>query len=378
MNSKLYQALENCLEALEKGQTLEAVLKRYPDLAPELRPILEASFLARTSGRNPAPQDVLRRSRARLLQHAAQLRESRRPASRRLGIPAFSRLTITLMLVAILALSSTGLVSASSGALPGDQLYPVKRTWEGVRLLLIFSPGGRDILESEYEQERLDEIDELLARGRSAPISFSGLVTKQQDGKWLVSGIPVALIASSRLPSGPITDGAPVMVTGLTRADGLVEAQEIQLLEPGVRLPPFEPSENGDHGNDDQESSPGSAPVAVETPASSGSGSQGSEPDHTSYKFSGVVESMQDQIWNINGQSVSVAQAEIDGDVTVGSLVKFEGYYDSTGHFIVTKIEVKSSNDSPKGDQSGSSSSEGDSSGPGGGDDGGSGSDDGH
>ena len=41
--NNLYEALEICLKDLEKGADLESVLFRYPDLADELRPILEAS-----------------------------------------------------------------------------------------------------------------------------------------------------------------------------------------------------------------------------------------------------------------------------------------------------------------------------------------------
>ncbi|MBI3739338.1 MAG: hypothetical protein HY258_09865, partial [Chloroflexi bacterium] len=172
MNNKLYDALENSLSALEQGQELDAVLARYPDLAAELRPMLETSLHARTMSGVPVSGDVQRRGRSRLLQRAAEMREAKK--SKRRIIPMFPRMALTLGLVGVLVLSSTGLVSASSGALPGDQLYPVKRTWEGVRLLFVFNPGGRDLLESQYEQERLDEIDELLAKGRSASVIFAG------------------------------------------------------------------------------------------------------------------------------------------------------------------------------------------------------------
>jgi hypothetical protein len=346
VNNKLYDALENCLQALERGQTAETALKRYPDLAQELRPLIEASIRARTLGKVSIPVDVQRRGRTRLLQYAAQLRESGRSSGRR-TMPAFSRVAIVLGLASIFVLSSTGLVGASSGALPGDQLYPVKRTWEGLRLFFVVNPGDRDILESKYEQERLDEIDELLTKGRSAPISFFGLVTKQQNGQWLISGIPVSITASTRLPADAISDGAPVLVIGLTLENGVVEAQEIQLLQPGVRLPPFEPSEEDDRHN----SVP--APIVAETPSVPEDKSQPGGDEHKSYQFSGVVESMEDGVWNINGQPVTVDQAQINGKIMVGSVVKFEGYYDQNGQFIVTKIEAKSNRSPSKGDGNG-------------------------
>ncbi len=350
MNNKLYDALENSLSALEEGQDLDAVLARYPDLAKQLRPMLETSLHARTMGGAAVSSDIQRRGRSRLLQRAAEMREAKR--SKRRVIPMFSRMALTLGLVGVLVLSSTGLVNASSGSLPGDQLYPVKRTWEGVRLFFVFSPGGRDLLESQFEQERLDEIDELLAKGRSISVVFSGLVTRQQDGQWLISGIPVQVSAATRLPAQVIPSGAPVMVTGLTREDGIVEAQEIQLLQAGASLPPLEPSERNNSEGEHGDSNPAPTSQVILTPRAPvpETGSNQNEQEHHSYEFSGVVQSVQDGIWVINGQTVSVNQADIKGNIAVGSYVKFEGYYDVNGIFVVTRIELKSGSGTSKGD----------------------------
>jgi hypothetical protein len=43
MNNQLYEALEYCLHAIEDGASPEAVLGRYPELAKELRPLIERS-----------------------------------------------------------------------------------------------------------------------------------------------------------------------------------------------------------------------------------------------------------------------------------------------------------------------------------------------
>jgi hypothetical protein len=337
MMTEIYDALDDCLNALERGQALEAALVRYPELADQLRPLLVASLMARGSSRLHVSTDVRRRGRARLLQQASILAESK-AAVRRPMIPIFPRVAITAALVAALVLTSTGLVSAASATLPGQELYPVKRTWESVRLLFVFTPEQRDLLESDYEQERLNEISQLLGRRLAAPISFSGLLSKRSDGQWLISGIRVSVTASTTLPSVPIADGAPVTVTGTTRDDGLVEAQQITVLEPGSALPPFEPSENHDQssgGSGEDGSTIGR--VGSATP-------QSPEPDseRASYQFSGVVESVQGNIWRINGQPVYVDGAQIKGKVRIGTIVKFEGYYGADGRFIVTRIEAAS------------------------------------
>jgi uncharacterized protein DUF5666/uncharacterized protein DUF5667 len=342
--TELYDALENCLEALERGASLDQALTRYPALADQLRPLLAVSLMARSASRLHVPADIRRRGRVRLLQKSDDLSQSRRGRSRIISF--FPRMALTGMLVGVLALTSTGLVSASSSALPGQQLYPVKRTWESLRLWLVFNPEQRDVLESTFEQERLDETYELLGLQESAPITFSGLLARRSDGAWQISGIPVAVTASTRLPAGPISVGAPVTVSGTTRPDGSVEATEIRFLQPGSSLPPLEPSENQEQDNEGSAASnSGTIPVpqGLASAVTPQPNSPRAETQHISYQFSGVLQSMQGSVWRINGQSVYVDAAQISGTIQVGAIVRFQGYYSNDGRFIVTTLQAKSS-----------------------------------
>ena len=235
MSKKLINALDSCLEALEKGETLEIALARFPGLAAELRPMLETSLRARNLGGYPVSNDVQRQGRSRLLQLSADIQKTKH-APRRTWLYNLRPLTMTLLLV-IFFLSSTGLVRASSSALPGDNLYPVKRTWEGMRLFFTFTNEGRENLEMEYENERLEETDDLLAEGRTASITFSGSVTVQSDIQWIVSGIPVSISAQTILPGEPVTIGSFVTVYGRTTQDGYVDAQSIQIVPVGTPIP---------------------------------------------------------------------------------------------------------------------------------------------
>lgn len=323
--SDLYDALEECLQALEQGQALDLTLARYGELATELRPLLEISLQARSLSAFPIPSDIQRRGRARLLQHASRLRQStRRPRSLLSLLP---RLALVLAIVAIL-LSSIGLVNASAGALPGDRLYSVKRTWESLRLRLAFHPAEREFLKSRFEQERLDEIGELLARGRTARIEFSGLITELHGERWQISGIPLLITPTTRLPVEAIAEGALIWVSGMTRPDGVVEAFEIRLLSPAVSSS-WRPSEE-----EHEEETPAPTPIPP-TPEE--------EQERTIYRFTGLVQTMQGNVWNIGGQMVYVDQAEIYGKVVPGALVECEGYYDASGRFVAMKIEVKES-----------------------------------
>ncbi len=333
MNEKLYEALEVCLNALETGADIEAVLNLYPQLADELRPLLDASVQARSLALPAVPEAAMQRGRARVLGHAVEMRRVALKPRQRWSMFAFPRLATSLVIAFILLLSGTGLVSASNGALPGDNLYSVKRSWEDLRLFFMFSPEQRVGLESEFEQERLDEISTLLAKGRKETIAFAGLVTAQSSQEWQVSGITVMLTSSSHMPADTVPVGAPVMVIGHTNAQGFVEVDTLETLGPGASLPPLEPSQM-EASNSEEQQSQGNAVNGNQQPEQLG---------NTTYDFQGVVESKNGNIWTINGQPVNVEFAENRSPVSTGVLVEFEGYYSVNGQFIATKIEVKSS-----------------------------------
>ena len=334
MNS-LNDALQECLAAIDNGQSLETVLERYPGRADELRQLIEAAEAARAAGAFAIPDSLHGRGRVRVLRHAAQIRTARSARRQRI-IGPLPRVAISLVLVVILVLTSTRLVSASSGALPGDQLYSVKRSWEDLQLFFVFKSEAHQLLESRFTQERLDETSRLLGQGRAVPIAFSGLVMHQQDGTWLVSGIRVSITASTVMPSRPIGASEPVTITGVTGSDGTVVAQQVELLQPGVALPPLEPSGN------EVEATDGGVPAVGGQQGSTGPGGQPSSTTSPvpSYRFSGVVGSMQGSAWVINGQPVYVDQAQITGTVKVGAIVTFQGYYSANGRFEVTQLDV--------------------------------------
>jgi len=237
----LFDTLEICLQELETGADLETVLARYPDLARELRPILKASMATRMMS-VPAPSlEVVRRGRAKVLQHALEMREGKLAPRKRM-IPIFQRLAISFALTAVFLTTGTGLVGASSSALPGEKLYPLKLTWENVRLFFTFNNEYRESLENSFEDERLKEVSELLSEGKDETIRFAGLYT-QVNGIVYVSGIHIVILDTSILPIQPLQTGMAVIVTGHTNAQKFVDVESIELLPVGSAVPTGEPLE---------------------------------------------------------------------------------------------------------------------------------------
>jgi len=239
--SNLHDILETCLQAMENGADFETVLARYPEQAEELRPILQASINAKKMAVPEPSADVVRRNRAKLLQHAAQMREDRDQPVKRNWNLFQNRLAITFFLFIIFLYGGTGIVSASSDAIPGDVLYPVKRGWEGVSLSFTFDVDDRDALASEQENERLREIDELFALGMSANVDFAGVVTSQRNDAWQIAQITVVVTPQTQLPDGSVHVGLAVRVYGYTRSDGVVVADRIEYLPVNSALPGIVP-----------------------------------------------------------------------------------------------------------------------------------------
>ena len=235
--TNLYEVLEICLQDIEQGADIETVLFRYPDLAEELRPILETSMDAGNIAVPPPSIDVVQRNRAKILQHASQMREAKAKSSQRSWFVSLRRLAVTLAVVAALFVSSTGLVRAASTTLPGDHLYPVKRTWEDMLVAFTFNVQQRDALEVEHENERLQELQELFAEKRSAPVDFSGSVTSQSGTEWVISGVTVMISAQTEIRDQGIGVGSPVRVKGQTQSTNIVLAERIELLPSSAILP---------------------------------------------------------------------------------------------------------------------------------------------
>ena len=340
--NNIYDALEYGLRALEDGADLNSVLARYPEFADELRPILEASIAAREmAAAGPSP-DGMQRGRAKLSQRAAELREASAPPPRRV-LPVFQRLSLALSIAVVFLLSGTGLVRAAAVALPGEGLYPVKRTWEGVRLFFVFDAKLREALESEYEDERLEEVGELLTEGRYETIQFAG-VYMDVNGVAYVSGIRVVIVDATQLPAGDLRSGAAVIVTGHTNAEGFVEVEFLELLPAGTVVPVGNPVKV--ESETESNESPGSGSGGESSQGSeneAGSSGEGAGPEVRNFQMEGTVSAVSGETLVVNGQTVYLNQPEIKGVIVIGATVKVEGYFAEDGRFIVTKIEVEES-----------------------------------
>ena len=155
--------------------------------------------------------------------------------------------------------------------------------------------------------------------GHDNESKFTGTVERLPSGgfvgDWTVAGRTVHVSSATRIneEDGHITVGAVVKVEGQSRADGSVDAGEIEL----------------------REAAPG--------------GGNGDDHGAGQAQFKGTIESFPAGFvgdWRVGGRTIHVSSSTRietnDGPVAVGAFVEIEGTMRADGSMDATKIEVKS------------------------------------
>jgi hypothetical protein len=191
----LEQALESCLGELVRPDAVEACLRRYPQHAEQLRPLLE---LAQASqglyAVVPEPPGALVAGRERMLAAARQRAEATQsapatttalprrhevPQRRRVGFALALRFVTAMLLIVVgMGILGGGAIWAASDSLPGELLYPVKLAIEDARLQLASTPQHQVDLALDFVEERAQELETLVTTGR--PVSEAAVARLEE------------------------------------------------------------------------------------------------------------------------------------------------------------------------------------------------------
>ncbi|MBI4266996.1 MAG: hypothetical protein HY668_01345 [Chloroflexi bacterium] len=158
--------LNECLERLTRGETVEQCLATYPAQAAELEPLLRTALLAKqATAIRPRPEF---RNKARYEFRQAIREMKPQKASLFPGWqPRWATVVITIL---VLVLASGGTVAASGNSLPDEPLYPVKLAAETVRLTLTPSNMGKAQLYTELADRRVAEIVKMAEKGKEKQV----------------------------------------------------------------------------------------------------------------------------------------------------------------------------------------------------------------
>lgn len=281
MPDSRFDELEACLQALETGTGPQLIINAHPELRGEI----EAASLVNSIRGPQISAETQQRSRTRLLAYAANLRADQ-PVSPGL-LNRLPRVAIAAILALLVFLTGSSLMVTSARSLPGDQLYPVKRAVEELRLNLSSDPNTQETIEAQYHERRIEEVLALLERGRTESITFAGLVNHLGVRHWTVGDVMV-IVTPETLLIGDIGPGMEVDVEGVTQPEGWVLASVIRL---------------------------------------------------RAFEFSGVVESLTYDIWIVAGRRVRInPETQVDPGIQVGDQVLVMVRSDDNGNLSATQI----------------------------------------
>jgi uncharacterized membrane protein YgcG len=218
-NRDIRDALNDSIDRIGRGESIEDCLRAHPQHAAALRWMLEAGrVVQRAQVAKFEAQEAMERGRARI-------RDAQRlpPPRRNLLLRPLS-LAASLLLVAALALLVAGM--NAQGSLPGDALYSLKRLTESIQL----SASGDSLdLRQMFAARRRDEIRQLLLAGREETVTFEGSISAKSGDTWLIAELTVRVIPT--IPGASAAElGDEVLVEAITTRESELIATALTLL----------------------------------------------------------------------------------------------------------------------------------------------------
>jgi hypothetical protein len=159
-SNRFEDVLEECLElVLNRGETIESCLSRYPEHTDELRSLLEMALATKLATAVEPSVEFRERARAQFYRTLEEQPVREKPARFAWSWPALGGRWATTVGVAIaIVLMSGGTVAAAGRAMPGQPLYAVKQATEQARIALTPSAMDKSEFYAQLADRRVAEI----------------------------------------------------------------------------------------------------------------------------------------------------------------------------------------------------------------------------
>ena len=162
----LEDILDESLDRIADGETVEDCVAAYPEHAQALLPLLEAALALR---QEVASAPFRPAAKARSLQRLLSSVEDRQPSRRRwfTVMPPISRpVGVALASLVVVLVAAGWTTSAASNTVPGDPLYWVKGVKESAMLKIPRSDVAQAQVHADLARTRVQEMRRLVASGR--------------------------------------------------------------------------------------------------------------------------------------------------------------------------------------------------------------------
>jgi len=225
--SEFENILDDCLERLVGGETVERCLGSYPEQALELEPLLRTAQATREASAI-APRAEFR-ARARYEFRSALHDEMNRKKQPRFVLRR--GWVVALMVIGILLVSGGGTVLAAGDSMPDSPLYSVKLATERVQMALTSSPVGKAQLCAKQADRRVSELIYLASKGDTQQVEAA---TERLDERLTT----LVILVSPQGEAVPVDEGPRVFTEepALTPTTPALPATET------VPVPPTSPA----------------------------------------------------------------------------------------------------------------------------------------
>ena len=224
MSQEFSEALNDCLDRLVKGEDIHECLRRHPNQAGELEPLLHVALATINAAEEVRPDPQARARNFARFSEAVQQRSTKQ--DRRWSwlslrwLPIARPVVVGLASIVVFIMGAGVATAASSDSVPGEPLYWVKTTKESVEGRLPRSDDGRANFEANLAEVRGREVSKLIEKGQFTRAD----VTVRRMNDHLVrcaryAGVTV-IVNPVEMPARP-----PATI-GQTRAELLVQGLE--------------------------------------------------------------------------------------------------------------------------------------------------------
>ena len=231
--SEFENILDDCLERLVGGETVERCLGSYPEQALELEPLLRTAQATREASAI-APRAEFR-ARARYEFRSALHDEMNRKKQPRFVLRR--GWVVALMVIGILLVSGGGTVLAAGDSMPDSPLYSVKLATERVQMALTSSPVGKAQLCAKQADRRVSELIYLASKGDTQQVEAA---TERLDERLTT----LVILVSPQGEAVPVDEGPRVFTEepALTPTTPALPATETVPVPPATETVPMSPA----------------------------------------------------------------------------------------------------------------------------------------
>ena len=167
MPRNIENILDKCLERMAQGENMEQCLADYPELADDLRPLIQTASTVKSGSASVEARPEFRAQAKQRLLAGVRAKGQEKPRSRWHSVFEWQqRWAVAAAAVIMVILVGGGTtVAASSDAMPDAFLYPVKLAVEDVRLRFAGSDINKAELQAEFADRRVDEMAKMVEEG---------------------------------------------------------------------------------------------------------------------------------------------------------------------------------------------------------------------